>query len=142
MALLLLATLACAPKAPPSSGPPPQRSFFEGPPPDAAVTPSGLAYQVLRPGTGVEHPGPRSTVTVHYTGWTADGRRFDSSYGRGEPATFGLDQVIPGWTEGVQLMVVGEQTRFWIPPDLAYGYNSSGPTGQLVFDVELLAIVQ
>jgi peptidylprolyl isomerase len=110
------------------------------PPSDAKRTASGLAYKVLRPGTGSSHPDKNSRVTVHYTGWTAsDGKMFDSSVVRGAPATFGLNEVIQGWTEGVQLMVVGERTRFWIPARLAY-QDRKGPQGMLVFDVELLAI--
>ena len=108
------------------------------PPPDAARTASGLASKVIRPGSGTRHPGPRDIVTVHYTGWTTDGSQFDSSRG-GEPLQFPLDQVIPGWTEGVQLMVEGEQRRFWIPEKLAYA-GGGGPAGMLVFDVELIKI--
>jgi len=108
------------------------------PPADAQRTPSGLASKVLKPGTGTRHPRPNSQVTVHYTGWTTDGKMFDSSVQRGEPATFGLDQVIPGWTEGVQMMVEGEKRRFWIPEALAY--KGAPPKGMLVFDVELLKI--
>ena len=79
---------------------------------------------------------------MHYSGWTTDGQLFDSSVMRGEPASFGLFQVIAGWTEGVQLMVEGEKRRFWIPAKLAYGENPQGgaPAGMLVFDVELLKI--
>jgi len=110
------------------------------PPADAAKTRSGLAYRVLRPGTGAEHPKDSSRVTVHYTGWTTDGKMFDSSVVRGQPATFRLTDVIPGWTEGVQLMVVGERTRFWIPQRLAYDGKAGAPRGMLVFDVELIAI--
>jgi len=80
-----------------------------------------------------------SSVTVHYSGWTTDGKLFDSSVVRGEPATFPLDGVIPGWTEGLQLMVEGEKTRFWIPQQLAYK-GQSAPYGMLVFDVELIKI--
>jgi peptidylprolyl isomerase len=110
-------------------------------PADARRTPSGLAYKVLTPGTGARHPGSTSTVTVHYTGWSAtDGKRFDSSVERGQPATFALDEVIKGWTEGVQLMVEGEKTRFWIPDTLAYKGQPSRPQGMLVFDIELLSI--
>jgi peptidylprolyl isomerase len=109
-------------------------------PADAKKTMSGLAYRVIRPGTGTQHPNDRSRVTVHYTGWTTDGKMFDSSVVRGKPATFGLDQVIKGWTEGVQLMVPGEKTRFWIPERLAYGGQGNGPKGLLVFDIELIAI--
>ena len=112
-------------------------------PADAARTPSGLASKVLSAGRGTRHPRPNSTVTVHYSGWTADGRMFDSSVVRGEPATFGLDQVITGWTEGLQMMVEGEKRRFWIPGKLAYGDTPSrpgAPAGMLVFDVELIRI--
>ncbi|HSP91162.1 MAG TPA: FKBP-type peptidyl-prolyl cis-trans isomerase, partial [Vicinamibacterales bacterium] len=105
------------------------------PPPDAQKTRSGLAFKVLRPGTGTVHPKRSSQVTVHYTGWTTDGKMFDSSVGRGQPATFPLDQVIPGWTEGVQLMVEGEKTRFWIPQRIAYDGQQGMPSGMLVFDV-------
>jgi peptidylprolyl isomerase len=108
-------------------------------PSDAKRTPSGLAYKVLKPGTGARHPSSRSQVTVHYTGWTTDGKMFDSSVTRGEPATFPLNGVIAGWTEGVPLMVEGEKTRFWIPEALAYK-GQSAPYGMLVFDVELLKI--
>ncbi|TNF33918.1 MAG: FKBP-type peptidyl-prolyl cis-trans isomerase [Deltaproteobacteria bacterium] len=113
-----------------------------GPPVDAEVTPSGLASRVLRPGTGSRHPRRSDTVVVHYTGWTTDGTRFDSSVARGEPAVFPLSGVIAGWTEGVQLMVVGEKRRFWIPAELAYGNSPrpGAPAGMLVFDVELLGI--
>ena len=111
-------------------------------PADAESTASGLASRVLQAGTGAAHPGPTSNVTVHYTGWTTDGRMFDSSVVRGAPATFPLNRVIRGWTEGLQLMVVGEKRRFWIPAGLAYGDNPGGgrPGGLLVFDVELLGI--
>ena len=78
------------------------------PPADASKTPSGLASRVLKPGTGTTRPGRADLVTVHYTGWTTDGKMFDSSVARGQPATFPLDRVIAGWTEGVQLMVAGE----------------------------------
>ena len=112
------------------------------PPADAKRTASGLAYKVLTPGTGTQKPSSRSNVTVHYTGWTTDGKMFDSSVMRGSPATFGLDQVIPGWTEGVQLMVEGEKTRFWIPQNLAYKGQAGMPRGMLVFDVELIRIAK
>ena len=108
-------------------------------PADAKKTSSGLAYKVLTPGKGKAHPTATSEVTVHYTGWTTDGKMFDSSVTRGEPSTFPLNQVIKGWTEGVQLMVEGEKTRFWIPEPLAYG-GRRAPFGMLVFDVELIKI--
>lgn len=109
------------------------------PPPDAKRTVSGLSYKVLEPGTGTRHPGKFDEVTVNYTGWTTDGKRFDSSLIRGQPATFPLDRVIPGWTEGMQLMVEGEKARFWIPENLAY-QGRKAPYGMLVFDVELIRI--
>jgi peptidylprolyl isomerase len=119
--------------------PPPVPDNVSGPPDDAEVTKSGLASKVLQPGTGTDHPKRSSRVTVHYTGWTTDGEMFDSSVVRGKPATFPLNQVIPGWTEGVQLMVVGEKRRFWIPEKLAYKGASGAPQGMLVFDVELIS---
>jgi peptidylprolyl isomerase len=122
---------------PSPSTPPPD---VAAPPSDAKRTPSGLAFKVLKPGTGTAHPMSRSRVTVHYTGWTTDGKMFDSSVMRGQPATFGLDQVIKGWTDGVQLMVEGEKTRFWIPQDLAYKGEAGAPRGMLVFDIELIKI--
>lgn len=112
------------------------------PPADATTTGSGLAYKVLRAGTGTQKPNRRSTVEVHYSGWTSDGKMFDSSINRGETATFPLDGVIRGWTEGLQLMVEGEKTRFWIPAKLAYGNERGKPKGMLVFDVELVKIVK
>lgn len=107
------------------------------PPKDAKKTKSGLAYKVITKGTGKEHPKATSNVTVHYTGWTTDGKMFDSSVVRGQTATFPLNGVIAGWTEGLQLMVTGEKTRFWIPQDLAYQGRPGAPAGMLVFDVEL-----
>jgi len=109
------------------------------PPSDAEKSSSGLASKVLTAGTGTTHPRASNSVTVHYTGWTTDGNMFDSSVIRGPPLTFRLDGVIRGWTEGLQLMVVGEKRRFWIPQDLAYGGRRE-PFGMLVFDVELFAI--
>jgi peptidylprolyl isomerase len=111
----------------------------KAPPSDAKHTSSGLYYQVLTPGTGTRHPKPTNTVTVHYSGWTTDGKMFDSSVARGKPSTFQLEGVIPGWTEGVQLMVEGEKVRFWIPEKLAYK-GRQAPYGTLVFDVELIKI--
>lgn len=110
------------------------------PPEDAEVTESGLAYRVLEEGDGEVHPTETDTVSVHYTGWQTDGEMFDSSVERGEPTSFPLNHVIDGWTEGVQLMVEGEKTRFWIPEDLAYGGQPGRPAGMLVFDVELIEI--
>ena len=120
--------------------PPKAPSDVAGPPVDADTTDSGLASKVLLPGTGTNHPNAKSRVTVHYTGWTTDGKMFDSSVTRGQPATFALNQVSPGWTEGLQLMVTGEKRRFWIPETLAYKGQEGAPQGMLVFDVELLEI--
>ncbi len=123
--------------------PPETPSDVKEAPSSAKKTASGLAYRVLKKGTGKEHPTATSRVTVHYSGWSIDGKMFDSSVTRGEPTSFGLNQVIPGWTEGVQLMVVGEKTRFWIPGKLAYGdkpKRPGAPSGPLTFDIELFAI--
>jgi peptidylprolyl isomerase len=109
------------------------------PPADAMRTESGLAYKVLTPGSGTRHPGSTSTVTVNYSGWTTDGRLFDSTIVSGRPATMSVGGVIKGWTEGLQLMVEGEKARFWIPEALAYG-GQRAPYGMLVFDVELVRI--
>ena len=110
------------------------------PPSDAATTASGLASKVITPGSGTRHPGPTSRVRVHYSGWTTDGKMFDSSVARNEPISFGLNQVIPGWTEGVQAVVEGETRRLWIPEKLAYAGAHGAPQGMLVFDVELIKI--
>ena len=107
------------------------------------TTPTGLQWQVLTPGTGTEHPTKTSKVTVHYHGTLINGTVFDSSVERGKTITFGLNQVIKGWTEGVQLMVEGEKRRLFIPSELAYGNRSAGkipPGSTIIFDVELIAI--
>jgi FKBP-type peptidyl-prolyl cis-trans isomerase len=108
------------------------------------TTASGLQYLVLKHGTGTVSPKATDTVTVHYEGKLLDGTVFDSSIARGQPATFPLNQVIAGWTEGLQLMKVGDKFKFVIPANLAYGANSPGPgippNSTLVFEVELLGI--
>jgi peptidylprolyl isomerase len=109
-------------------------------PSDATRTASGLAFKILRAGTGTRRATQFSRVEVHYTGWTTDGKMFDSSVARNQPATLQLDDVIRGWTEGVQLMVEGERRRFWIPQDLAYRGEAGNPRGMLVFDIELISI--
>ena len=111
-------------------------------PADAKATASGLKSKVIKKGTGKKNPAATDTVTVHYSGWTTDGKLFDSSHKRNKKASFPLNRVIKGWTEGLQLMVVGEKRRFWIPAELAYGNNPGGgrPGGLLVFDVELFKI--
>ena len=112
--------------------------------PGVVTTASGLQYQVLRAGSG-ERPTATSQVRVNYEGKLLDGTVFDSSYQRGEPVSFGLGQVIKGWTEGVALMPVGSKYRFWIPGELAYGESGTpggpiGPNATLTFDVELLGV--
>ena len=111
--------------------------------PGVHTTASGLQYEILTAGTG-PHPAASDTVAVHYEGKLLDGTVFDSSIARGQPAVFPLNRVIPGWTEGVQLMPVGSKYRFTIPSDLAYGPSGAGgvipPNAVLVFDIELLGI--
>ena len=137
---LLIAALAVTVAAAPQAAKPvPAPADVAAAPKDAQKTSSGLASKVLVPGKGKDHPKGASEVTVHYTGWTTDGKMFDSSVG-GQPISFPLNGVIKGWTEGLQLMVVGEKRRFWIPGNLAYDNSNrpGAPKGMLVFDVELL----
>ena len=108
------------------------------------TTASGLQYEVISEGSG-DTPGPNDNVRVNYEGTLIDGTVFDSSYKNGKPVEFNLSGVIPGWTEGVQLMKEGSTYRFVVPPDLAYGPNGSGPippSATLIFKVELIAIVK
>lgn len=141
-------TLHAEPAVPASNPPAPAPApaapdDVKAPPADALKTASGLCSKVLQAGTGSKKPAATDTVTVHYSGWTTDGKLFDSSVTRGQPASFPLNGVIKGWTEGLQLMVEGEKRRFWIPADLAYGEPQPGsgrPGGMLVFDVELISI--
>jgi FKBP-type peptidyl-prolyl cis-trans isomerase len=127
---------------PPPEGTPAIPADVAAPPKKARKTASGVSYRVLQKGKGKDRPTETSTVTVHYSGWTTDGAMFDSSVVRGQPATFPLAAVIPGWREAVPTMVVGEKTRFWIPAELAYGADPrpGAPAGMLVFDIELLGI--
>jgi FKBP-type peptidyl-prolyl cis-trans isomerase len=114
--------------------------------PEVKTTSSGLQYEVLKKGTGTVSPKATDKVTVHYHGTLIDGTVFDSSVERGQTASFGLNQVIPGWTEGLQLMSVGDKFRFYIPSNLAYGERSPSakikPNSTLIFDVELFSIGQ
>ena len=137
-----MALAAVASAQTPSSTAIPAPEDVAEPPADAEKTASGLASKVLTPGKGETHPAKTDRVTVHYTGWTTDGKMFDSSVASGKPVTFPLDRVIAGWTEGVQLMVTGEKRRFWIPEELAYKGKEGRPSGMLVFDVELIRIEQ
>tara|TARA_B100001093_G_scaffold511831_1_gene580577 strand:- start:1390 stop:2205 length:816 start_codon:yes stop_codon:yes gene_type:complete len=144
-----------APPAPPAPKTQPAPEDVAAPPEGAEKTESGIFSRVLQEGTGTSHPKADEKVRVHYSGWQTDGYNFDSSLNRGVPATFGLNQVIKGWTEGVQLMVEGEKRRFWIPGELAYGklegelppVGENGkrpgrPLGQLCFDIELIKILR
>ncbi len=113
------------------------------PPTDATFTPSGLAYKMVQPGTTPEHPGPDDDVVVTFTGWTSDGKGFDSSAVQGKPARLRIGKIIPGLTEGLQLMRVGEKARLWLPAHLAYGDkpgDEGKPAGSLILEVELLEI--
>ena len=131
-----------------ASAPPPSRPSIPpppgvaAPPANATKTASGIAWLVIKPGTGTIHPKATSTVRVHYTGWKTNGEMFDSSLLGAGPAEFALTGVIGGWTEGLQLMVLGEKRRFWIPGRLAYDNDPRPdvPKGMLVFEIELLDI--
>lgn len=109
------------------------------PPAEAIRTASGIAYVPIVVGTGKARPTKADKITAHYTGWTTDGKQFDSSYERGEPIEFSMGQVISGWGEALALMVVGDKMRFWIPQELAYKGQAGRPHGMLVFDIELVA---
>jgi FKBP-type peptidyl-prolyl cis-trans isomerase len=130
--MLAIGVVACGKKVP---APP----DVAAPPSDSLKTTSGLSIKVLQMGTGTRRPTTSDRVTVHYTGWTTDGEMFQTSTG-GSPATFGVTQVIDGWTEALQRMVEGEKVRVWIPEELAYQGQSGKPAGMLVFDIELLKI--
>jgi FKBP-type peptidyl-prolyl cis-trans isomerase len=127
-----LLDIRTSPKVPPPD--------VAAPPDDALRTESSIAYKVLKPGTGTRRPTQFDRVLVHYTGWRTTGRMFDSSLLAGAPQTLALTDVIPGWAEGLQLMVEGERTRFWIPEELAYKGEVGSPLGMLVFDVDLIGI--
>jgi FKBP-type peptidyl-prolyl cis-trans isomerase len=125
----------------PGVEPPPVPTDVAKAPADAKKTDKGVFYKLLKAGpAGGVHPKPTETVKVNYTGWTTDGRMFDSSVIRKEPAEFSLQGVIAGWTDGIPLMVIGDKMRFWIPEELAYKGQPGRPQGMLVFDVELLEI--
>ena len=130
--ILLMSLTGCGGEASPPD--------VAAPPSDSVRHPSGLSSRVLQAGTGQRHPRASDTVVVHYSGWTTDGKMFDSSVKRGQPAEFQLTDVIKGWTEGVQMMVEGEKRRFWIPEELAYKSTPGKPQGMLVFDIELIDI--
>lgn len=134
--LLLLAGCVTNPYLPPAD--------VSAPPSTASVLPDGLAYQVLSSGTGKLHPTLDSVITVNYTGWTTDGRKFDSTVnpdGSTSPVSFPLNKAIQGWQEMLPLMVAGESVRVWIPGKLAYDNRNrpGAPKGMLVFDIQLLS---
>jgi peptidylprolyl isomerase len=126
----------------PTPQPPPAPPDVAAPPANATTTASGLAYRVIQPGSGTQSPGATDKVTIQYTGWTTNGKMFDSSIPHDQPARFRVDRLILGMTEGLQLMHVGDKVRLWIPANLAYGNSPGGgrPAGMLVFDVELISI--
>jgi FKBP-type peptidyl-prolyl cis-trans isomerase len=129
---------------------PPTPEDVKAPPENATKTKSGIVYRVLTKGTGTRHPYPYSQVELIYTGWVPDGRMFETSTSRGGPAAFQLSRMMPGWAEGISLMVEGEKTRFWIPGKLAYGelqkdekpQASGSPKGAVVYDIELIRILE
>jgi peptidylprolyl isomerase len=134
---MVLSTGGCRLREEAEAGAPiPAPPDVAAPPADALRTSSGLASKVLRIGFGQARPSRRSFATVNYTGWTTDGKMFETNSG----LEFRVDEVIPGWTEGLQLMVVGEKRRFWIPAKLAYEGFPDRPQGMLVFDIELLNV--
>ncbi len=141
--LLALPSVALADPAntaQPGALPPPPH--VSAPPASATRTPSGLAYLVLAPGRGGARPTRSDRVEVHYTGWTTDGRMFDSSVVRGQPTTFPVSAVIAGFAEALELMVPGERVRVWIPEALAYQGRPGPPAGMLVFEIELIRVLR
>ncbi len=148
LAVILFATMAVCAQTSPSTTPTPSQapsaiqtpSDVAAPPADAIKTPSGLASKVITPGTGKDHPGKDEAVIVNYTGWTTDGKMFDSTIARGKPATLAVNRVLPGLGEGLRLMVVGETRRLWVPESLAYKGQAGKPAGMVVFDVTLLEL--
>jgi peptidylprolyl isomerase len=120
--------------------PPRPPEHLKAPPRDAKRTASGLAYRIVSSGHGTRKPTPSDRVQVHYSAWSRDGQLFDSSVVRGKPTTVPVSHVVPGWAEGLQLMVEGDKALFWIPEKLAYGGKHAAPRGMLVYEVELLKI--
>ncbi len=137
MALLVLLFLASAALA---TTPTESANEFAAPPPDAVTTASGLVSKVLQKGTGELHPDNNDVVAAHVIARTPDGRIFRNTYDEGKPSTFNLSRTFPGWREGLQLMVVGEKRRLWIPAHLAPQNPKGGPPGAAVFDVELTGV--
>jgi FKBP-type peptidyl-prolyl cis-trans isomerase len=141
LSLLMVSACGSEPTPEPASKDIPAPADVAAPPPGSVKTTSGLSTLVLQPGTGTRRPRATDRVRVHYTGWTTDGKMFDSSVARNEPSEFAVNEVIPGWTEALQMMVEGEKRRLWIPAKLAYEGMPSRPQGMLVFEVELIRIL-
>jgi peptidylprolyl isomerase len=141
LSVLFLSACGAAPPSEPAPKDIPAPSDVAAPPAGSLKTTSGLSTLVLQPGTGTRRPRATDRVRVHYTGWTTDGKMFDSSVARNQPSEFAVNEVIPGWTEALQMMVEGEKRRLWIPARLAYEGSPSRPQGMLVFEVELIRIL-
>jgi len=141
LGFLLISVLCCSAQTRTLKVIPPP-SDVAAAPADAAKTSSGLASKVISPGTGKTRPRATDSVTVHYTGWTTDGKMFDSSLAKGTPSTFELTKVIAGWTDVLQRMTEGETRRVWIPSRQAYDGAPGKPRGMLVFEITLLEIVK
>jgi len=139
--LFMLLLTACSSQAanPRGTLPPPD---VAQPPANASRTATGLAYRILAKGPHAAHPSAQSRVLIHYTGWTTDGTIIDGAPIGGEPATVDLGRAMPGWREGLELMVPGDKYRFWIPPALAYEGQSGKPQGMLVYDIYLLRFAE
>ena len=121
---------------------PPAPPDLAAPPVDAAKSSTGLVSRLVSAGTYPDRPAATDIVTVHYTGWSSDGQVIDSSRRQGNPATFPLERALSGWRECVQLMSIGETRRCWLPQQLAYQGRSGRPTGTVVFDIELTALIR
>jgi peptidylprolyl isomerase len=122
---------------------PPVPADLKAPAGNAVKTASGLAFQVLKNGSGTQHPSMTSQVTLHYSGWTSDGKLFESTAMAGHPAIFHVGTTLPAWREVLPQMVPGEKLRLWVPAALAYGdrpVNHDNPAGSLVYDIELLQL--
>ena len=135
-AALLAASIAWSQQLPDIPAP----ADVSAPPADAVKSPSGLVSRIVTPGSGSDKPQQTDFVTVHYTGWTSEGRLFDSSHARSMPSMFALNRVMAGWRECVLLMAVGETRRCWLPQELAFNGQAGRPSGTVVFDIELLDI--
>src|SRR5688500_16730917 len=138
--LTLIAVSVLAPAPPPATPPPPDElpASEVAVPADGEKSTTGLVSKLIRKGSSNEKAEATDVVTVHYTGWSSEGRLFDSSVVRGPASTFPLDKVMAGWRECVQLMTLGEKRRCWIPENLAYKGQTGRPKGTVMFDIELI----